>query len=461
MSSTTMRLGLLVIGFLIWIPLGVHAEVPEHEASWDDKCPAGFQWSRGIAGCAQAECPEGASRTYTYYCNCGEAWNLPKRTCYGGDVPGLVTSCVEEGALCPGEVPTTEEVVVVPDVPPLPEDIDALVDSVTDALPSAVACDAGKHEVARDDGYCDCAAQYWLDLESDECLFIGARGVSLDTDSLYNFQLAIDALGPEQSTVYVGTDVNGKEIRVGILRLSDGSVVFTKDGIHYFETLKDTVKPGLWTRTKVFGGDVWKWVKGLFGVGKFTGKNTADDPTAQEEGQQKLNAATLAFAHLQRNAKEPYVHLEELRETADTWLDRAKALLGDKYDELVLGELEKQTGVPAKLIKNILTKNTDGIAEDAIEAVKGALTNAPAQAILILADEMPKASFASGASVYMSLRATRTPEEILAGMMTSEYPELEMAEMKGAGFAYGRAILFAAFEEAYQRYRLHGSLATK
>lgn len=461
MSSTSSRLGLLIAGILVCLPFATQAEVPEHEASWDDKCPAGFQWSRGIAGCAQAECPEGASRTYTYYCNCGEAWNLPKRTCYGGDVPGLVTSCVEAGALCPGETPVAEEPVVVPEDPPLPEDIEDLVDSIEAGSSPAPECSAAKHEVTRDDGYCDCAALYQLNLETDACEFVGARGVSLDTDSLYDFQVAIDGLGPEQSTVFVGVDVNGKEIRVGLLRLSDGTIVFTKDGVHFTDTLKDVVKPTLWTRTKRFGGDVWKWVRGLFGVGKYTGKNTADDPTAQEEGQQKLNAATLAFAHLQRNAKDPYEHIEELRETSDGWLERAKALLGEKYDELILGEIEKQTGVPVKLIKNILAKDVDGISDDMIDAVKGAMTNAPAQAVIILAHEMPKASFASGASVYMSLRATKTPEEILAGMITSEYPELEVAEMKGAGFQYSRAILFAAYEEAYQRYRLHASLGGK
>lgn len=452
-----LRLGPLIVVFLL-IPLASRAEVPEHSADWDSKCPPGFQWSRGIAGCSQADCPEGASRTYTYQCNCGEAWNQPKRTCYGGDVPGLVTSCVEAGALCPGETPTTEEPVVVPDEPPLPEDIDALVNSIADGLAPATECDGAKHEVARDDGICVCSALYELDLIDDACAFVGARGVPMDIDTLYDFEQAIGSLGSEESTVFEGKDISGNDVRIGILRLSDGTVVFTRDGTHYADTLKDTVRPGLWTRTRAFGGDAVRWFGRLFGIGKYTGKGTEGNELAQDEGQRRLDASTLAFANLRRTAKDPNARMEELRETSDAWLDRAKALLGSKYDELVLGEIEKQTGVPAKTIKSILSGDVAGIAGDAVDAVKGAMSAAPAQAVVILANEMPKSSFAIGASAYIGLRASRTPEQILAGMITSEYPELDVAEMRGAGFQYGRAILMATYEEAYQRYRLRGSL---
>ncbi len=76
------------------------AEAPEHNKDLDSKCPSGFQWSRGTAGCVQADCPSGAGRTYTYGCSCGEAWNKPFRTCYE---KGLATSCVAKGAACPGD----------------------------------------------------------------------------------------------------------------------------------------------------------------------------------------------------------------------------------------------------------------------------------------------------------------------------------------------------------------------
>ncbi len=81
------------------------AEVPEHEPSLDSKCPNGFQWSKGIAGCAQADCPSGAGRTYTYGCSCGEAWNKPFKTCYSQVQAGLAVSCVAQGTQCPNEFP--------------------------------------------------------------------------------------------------------------------------------------------------------------------------------------------------------------------------------------------------------------------------------------------------------------------------------------------------------------------
>jgi hypothetical protein len=287
---------------------------------------------------------------------------------------------------------------------------------------------------------------------------VGGNNIAFDVDSLYEFQKTIDALAPGQSSVFVGTDVNGNEIRIGVLRLADGSVIFTKDGTHYFEGAKEAYKPNVWSRIKMFGGDTWTRVKKLFGVGTYTGKNTADAPDVQKEGQQRLDASNLAYANILKSAKNPLDCLEELRETSDNWLDRVKALLGEKYDELVLGELEKQTGIPAKTIKNVLIKNWDGISEDVIDTVSTALTNAPAQAVTIFATEMPRHSFSTGASFYMELRKTKSPEEILAGMLTSEYPELEVVEMKGVGFQYGRAALFSSYEEAYQRYVLHASL---
>lgn len=82
--------------FFLSIPL-VFAEVPEHNPGLDRECSPGFQWSRGTASCKQANCPPGAGRTYTYDCNCGEAWDQPYKTCYKN---GLATHCVARGQEC-------------------------------------------------------------------------------------------------------------------------------------------------------------------------------------------------------------------------------------------------------------------------------------------------------------------------------------------------------------------------
>lgn len=97
MKSCLFVLGLLMLaGF-------VFAEVPEHNPDLDYKCKPGFQWSRGTVSCKQADCPQGAGRTYTYDCNCGEAWDKPFKTCYDPKGTGLVVACVASGAKCPGE----------------------------------------------------------------------------------------------------------------------------------------------------------------------------------------------------------------------------------------------------------------------------------------------------------------------------------------------------------------------
>jgi hypothetical protein len=92
---------------LINLPL-IGAEVPGHNPDLDNKCPEGRQWSRIVAGCRQADCPAGASRTAGLDCNCGEAWSKPFKTCY--DSEHLAVSCINKGEEC-GKIPTETEAV--------------------------------------------------------------------------------------------------------------------------------------------------------------------------------------------------------------------------------------------------------------------------------------------------------------------------------------------------------------
>lgn len=84
------------------------AEVPQHNPDLDYKCSPGFQWSRGTVACEQANCPHGAGRTYTYECNCGEAWdsNSPLVTCWKNT---LAIKCIPRGDKC-DEYPYTFDV---------------------------------------------------------------------------------------------------------------------------------------------------------------------------------------------------------------------------------------------------------------------------------------------------------------------------------------------------------------
>jgi hypothetical protein len=101
LSSLRFVAPLAAIAFVLatWSSISL-AEVPEHAPSLDKDCPQGFQWSRGPVACKQADCPAGAGRTYTYDCNCGEAWDKPFRTCVDPKRAGFVTHCVPKGEAC-------------------------------------------------------------------------------------------------------------------------------------------------------------------------------------------------------------------------------------------------------------------------------------------------------------------------------------------------------------------------
>ncbi|VVB66217.1 Uncharacterised protein [Candidatus Gugararchaeum adminiculabundum] len=90
------------IFFVSILAIFIYAEVPEHAPSLDSKCGAGWQWSRGIAGCAQADCPADVGRTYTYGCKCPEG----KKCCYENQ---LMKSVIDSTGYCPGETPPVAE----------------------------------------------------------------------------------------------------------------------------------------------------------------------------------------------------------------------------------------------------------------------------------------------------------------------------------------------------------------
>ena len=98
------KIAKVIIFGIFMLSTVVFAEVPMHNPGLDSQCSPGFQYSRDTASCKQANCPEGAGRTYTLECNCGEAWGKPFRTCYKDQ---LAVACVPAGSPCPGEQQTT------------------------------------------------------------------------------------------------------------------------------------------------------------------------------------------------------------------------------------------------------------------------------------------------------------------------------------------------------------------
>ncbi len=427
---------LIVAGFFLSAS-SVFAEVYGHNPDLDYLCEEGFQWSRDTVACEQADCPEGANRTYTLDCNCGEAWGRDFRTCYNDT--GLAIACVGGDEACPGEE----------------EDVEADEEDEN-------ACDEAAHEVENRKGECECAALYARVSSEAECAFVGSKGLNLDADGLVEFEAIVGRLAPGQAETFVGKDTGGRDVRVAVLREQDGSYTFSADGLHYFSTSRDAFKPGVWTRVKTGWGDLWRNVGMFFGVGKYTGKDTAGDKEKQEDGQERLDAATQALENLQKIMKDPDKQSEAAEKVYGTWLTRAKNLLGEDYEKLVLTELKEATGVDGELIKKALEGKWSEIALDVagIDDLKKKLFTFPAESVVILAKELRRTDFAQSASLYMQERqAGKTPDQIFTGLLRGELPELEAAELTGTGQQYQRVALFLAYEEAYQRYLLRNSLA--
>lgn len=82
---------------LLLITNEVYANIPGHNPNLDYKCPPGFQWSRNIVACGQAQCPAPNKRTYTLGCKC----NADQKGCYKDR---LLIQCINKNLSCPSTV---------------------------------------------------------------------------------------------------------------------------------------------------------------------------------------------------------------------------------------------------------------------------------------------------------------------------------------------------------------------
>ncbi|MBI5228087.1 hypothetical protein HY988_05850 [Candidatus Micrarchaeota archaeon] len=162
---------LAAIFLLLIFPKVYFAEVPEHNPDLDSNCPQGFQWSRGTVSCKQADCPSGAGRTYTYECNCGEAWDKPFRTCYDPKRPGLATSCVAAGAKCPGEEGSGQNGPGIIIKPPGPDSTNQKECEVDGACPSGYKCNLFNKCEPQNCNELLCALQRGS-CQNDECVIV-------------------------------------------------------------------------------------------------------------------------------------------------------------------------------------------------------------------------------------------------------------------------------------------------
>ena len=334
-----------------------------------------------------------------------------------------------------------------------------------------ISCDAGKHEVADKDGKaCECAQLYLKDKDG-ACSYAGSRGVRFDGESADEFQTMVERLTEGEGKVFEGKDVKGKPLKIGVLRLPDGSYIFTSDGINFFDNAKEAASPDIGQRLARGWTDFWRGFGRFFGVGKYTGKDTAGDAAKQRDGQFVLDASTQALEAMLASLKDdPDEDFDTATERLDSWTGRAEKLLGEEYEDLAVDELGEATGLDTKTIKKIwddeeewgkiLEGKIDDVVEGLTDDAKQALIGVPAETIKLLAKELKKDDFAEAVRAYSEeRRAGKKPGQILELLYDGELPELETIQLKGTGQFYGRTALFVAYEEAYQRLLLREQLA--
>lgn len=319
-----------------------------------------------------------------------------------------------------------------------------------DDLSCARQCDASKHLTRKTKTECGCTQLYRLDKETQECVFSSEKGFLFDSETREAFQEAVEGLAPDQGTVFEGTLSNGKKFRIAILKLSDGSYIFSNDGRHYVDAPEKAIKPGLISRSLNTLDNVLRTVKGWFGIGKFTGRNTQGDAESQEDQQTRYEASTETLKGLQSSVDDADLRYDAANDITERWLNRAKNPLTGKWDDQFLEELKNGTGIDVPMIKKILTKDLAGIGEDVIKK----LTTFPADAVVVLAQELRSDSFDEAVKLYMKERAAKkSPSDIASLLIRGDLPELDFAtSIEGVGKLYAQESLLSAYEQAYQRY---------
>lgn len=346
-----------------------------------------------------------------------------------------------------------------PEPPPerRPEPEQAAPTETAPAAPSVCNETEGMRE--NETGACACTSLYEPAAEEGACTFVGERGLGMSVESGIELQELVEGLAPGQGAVFEGTDTDGNPVTFGVLRQPDGRYVFTADGFHFFPTAQAAVRPGVWSRVKTGWGDFWRNVGMLIGIGKYTGRDTADDPQKQQDGQFLLDASSQALKELLETAGNPEEQFDAVREMLESWPDRAKNYYQGKEEDLMHDALSSATGLDTKTIKNVLAKNWDEIAGDKLDAARKSLYAFPAETIKTLASELKKADFSNAVSAYARERDDgKKPEELYASLMRGELPEIETLQMRGASQLYTDVALLAAYENAYQRYLLRKQL---
>lgn len=316
----------------------------------------------------------------------------------------------------------------------------------------AAVCSAEKHLARKSKTECSCAQLYSMDSEK-QCVLSLEKKLTFDSDTRDKMEGAVEKLGPNESSFIEGKLANGKSFRVGILRLSDGKFLFTSDGKHYYDSPDMAIRPGFKTRVSEKWDNFKKGLRGLWS--NSTERGTAGDKAAQEDAEERLDAAGQALTTLQGDL-DPSKQADTATKALLQFKKRAGKLADEKYDDLILGEVKNATGVDVKQIKKILKGDVAGLATDVVDQVKAAAYGFPAQSVVIMAKDLNVDRFKNALTLYAGERqGGKTPDQIFGENEAGALPELDLVtSITGPIQQFAKESAFSAYEEGYQRYLL-------
>lgn len=267
-------------------------------------------------------------------------------------------------------------------------------------------------------------------------------------------------LPPWKVTIYEWKTIDGKKVKIWVIRKLNGDYAFTKDGEHYENESGTALNPWRWSQIKTWLDDMTKDIKRGFWIGKYTWKDTANNPEKQIEWQARLDAASAAFKDLRDIEWNPEKQFNDAQAIQSLWKGRLQNSLWEKYEDLFLDELKELSWwYEVGKIKKVILWDFSGLAQWEIDAIKWSLYTFPADSVVTLAKELRANDFSDGASLYIDQRKKwKDIQQIYNELEDGNLTLLEYKQMSGISQQYTQASMLLAYEEAYQRYLLSKKL---
>ena len=329
-------------------------------------------------------------------------------------------------------------------------------DKIPEFVKKKISCEAKpNHKFNPKTQTCSCQQLYEKSSDGNECYFKWDNWLNLKLEDSLEFQERMEWLPPWRVTIFEWKTIDGKKVKVWVVRKLNGEYSFTKDGEHYEDDSETAVNPWWWSRIKTGLGDMNKDIKIGLWIWMFLGTDTADDPEKQREWQARFDAATAAFKDLRNIEWNPEKQFSDAQAIQSLWKGRFKDSLWENYEDLFLGELKEVSWYDVGKIKKFISWDFSGLAQWEINAIKWSLYTFPADSVVTLAKELRVNDFADGVSLYIDQRKEwKDVQQIYNQLEAGTLDLLEYKQMSGIALQYTQVSMLLAYEEAYQRYLL-------